>query len=194
MAINSAIDKIKLDKLSEEDGIIVIEKEKVFDYEVEFVKTLLRYGHLPFNDKFPYVYLYMLDNNPAGNFQGITVNLIITDYWECLFSEFIPDLDRYTSFPIESVSAFATSLAFEDFQISQSWEGHNEFNPQYINKVQSAVSFFKVYLTKEKIKQNELLISNCGDESDLGGLLENNRILKNNFRILATRAGISFML
>lgn len=194
VAINAAIDKIKLDKPAADDSSPIFEKEKAFDYEIEFVKTLLRYGHLPFDSKYQYVYLYMLENNPAGNFRGVTVNLIISDYWECLLNDILPDLDRYTSFQIESVSAFATSLAFEDFHISQSWEGHNEFNPQYINKVKSTVDFFKVYLTKEKISRNELLISNCENTSDLATLLESNRVLKNNFRILASRAGISFML
>lgn len=195
VSINAAIDKIKIDRpASEIDSVIVHEKEITYEHEVEFVKSLLRFGHLEFDSKHSHVYLYMLENNPADNFKGRTAAIIIKDYWKCLYAGILPDLDRYNSFEDEHVSAFATSIAFEDFQISQSWEGVNEFSPEYKDKIKSTVAFFKVHLIKDKIKENELLISNCTDDAEVNSLMDSNRILKNNFRVLATRAGISFML
>lgn len=190
--INEAIDRIKITP----DGITVV--SDVFSdvsgsdvHELEFVKTLLKYGHLEFDINCQ-VYYFLLQYADPVLFKNNVASSIISDYWECLHRAELPQQDRYMQFPDPLVSNFATNIAFDDFRLSNSWEGLNDIAPNYKSKVKSVLLYFRISCLRFMIESNEALINTCDSENDKLELIEKNKDLKESFKSLAGAAGISF--
>jgi DNA primase len=188
--INEAIDRIKI---GEENALVenVLVAQNGSDvHELEFVKILLKYGQRDF-DINRQVYYFLLEYGDPLFFKNSVARKIITDYWNCLHRAELPCNDRYIQFPDAEVSNFATNIAFEDFELSQSWEGLKDIAPNYKSKVRSALLYFRISCLRNLIEANEGLLNSCDEQTKIE-LIEKNKDLKESFRSLAASAGISF--
>lgn len=189
--LNEAIDRIQVNPLTNPD-ITSLSKVAGSDlHELELIKVLILYGHLPYlNIKM--VYYYILENTNPDYFKNNVALIILNDYWGKIKNEVIPSIDDYTQFSDKAVAEFATNIAFDEFELSKSWDGLVDIKPDYKEKVKSALNMFLISYVNFQIENNEGLITSCIDQEQKEILLNENSDLKNVFRSLSKKVGINY--
>jgi DNA primase len=190
--LNEAIDRIQVNVVSSPLGDLFTPSTGSDAHEFEFVRVLLKYGHLQYSGE-DFVYYYLLQFADPANFKNNVCNKIIVDYWQNIKSGIMPGSDHYTNFSDPEVVKFATDVIFDDFQLSDTWEGLVDINPNYKAKVKSALLFFSLSCIRMQLEEIELKVANMADEYEKDELIKKRSGLSDAFCEIADQVGISYI-
>lgn len=192
--LNTAIDKVQLDFVDREVGDLLSPGDGNDAHEIELVKVLLKYGHLSNGSADgQQVYYRLIEYADPDKFSNIACKLIITEYWRIIKDGSVPLLDYFTQYPNSIVSDFATNIAFEEFELSKTWEGLDEINPTYKQRVKSAFTFFLLALIRNDQEKLTQRIVDLVDGNEKNELLDEYVQRGINFRKMAEDAGITYI-
>lgn len=162
-SVTQRVDKVRATLQSgSADAVIAPIKEikKEDSRELDFIKTLLLYGNLPFNDTIGCYYYMMERSGVIEDFKNSTARLIFSAYYSMLEEGIVPDLDLFLQHSNPEISNFAMDITLDALKVSDSWNADG-LVPQkdYRETVVNVTGYFRIYKLKEKIQETQKEIS-----------------------------------
>lgn len=165
-----------------------------YPYELEFARLLIKYGNLPYSGDYC-MYVKMFQNlKDIENINDPLAKKLIEAYDAFLVQQIIPSLDDFLKLPDPDISSFATNIAFNQYEISQNWDGFDYITGEdHVRDINTGLANYRMNKYSERITANTQKLRSEKDQEIISGILKENKSLLDARQVEAKKLGVSIL-